>query len=321
MGRDTIRIALAADHAYAAYMETSIISVLKHNAGEEIMFDILDVGLQKNDIKCIQKSIEENGGNCIFHDLNDIRDKLGNVPLWLGSLGTYARLFLPQILYDVEKVLYLDSDTLTVGNIRDLWETDIEDFYLAGVKDVVCQTHRHEIGISDDEIYINAGVILINLKRWREDDISRQIIYYIQQYSDENSFPDQDAINVVCRGEILVLSPRYNVMSPNFLMLYENIIKFCNVVGYYTREQISEAKKNPVIIHFTGYPDSRPWEKRCTHPKRRLYRKYAKMSLIGVEILDRAISMGHRRMLLIYRYMPYPIYYRIRKIKHILLRR
>lgn len=310
-----IRIALAADHAYASYMEVSIISILKNNNGSEIAFDILDVGLSDVDKEGLKKTILNNSGEFVIHDLKKLDKIIGHrVPAFQGSLGAYARLFLPEILPDIEKVLYLDCDTLNVAGLIDLWECKIDDYYLAGIKDTVSSVHRKRIGLSDNDVYVNSGVILMNLRKWREDGIGDKIIDYIENRKSDITLPDQDGINVVCKNSILELEPKYNVMSPLFLMSYKNIIGYFNLHNYYLENEILKAKKNPVIIHFTGYPDRRPWEKGCKHPRRRLYLKYARCSKIGVNFISKKITRQRRIELIKFRYLPYSIYSIIRRI-------
>lgn len=149
MNKTIIRIAFAADHAYAPYMEVGIVSILKSNKGEEIVFEILDVGLNENDIKSIEKSITNyDGAKFRIYNLRNIERLLGvNVPAFLGSFGAYGRLFLPNLLKDCDKVLYLDCDTLTVADLCDLWNSDMTGYYIAGVKDTISKVYRRKIGL------------------------------------------------------------------------------------------------------------------------------------------------------------------------------
>lgn len=309
-------IALASDHAYAGYMETCMLSVLMNNPEDEIVFDILDVGLDDNDKRNIAENINSYGGELVFHDLRNIAQLLGgDVPEFLNSLGLYGRLFLPQLLPNEEKVLYLDCDTLVVGSLNELWNMNITDYYLAGVKDTVSFMHREKLGFGQDETYINSGVLLINLEKWRKDHICEKIIDYVKKNKESVSLPDQDGINVVCKGKICILEANYNVMSPQFLMPYKNIVGYFRVSDYYSSRMIKEARNNPVIIHFTGYPDRRPWEKGCMHPKKALYMEYASKSRIGVKLLDKDIPKSRKKNLIKFKFLPYGVYKILRSIK------
>ena len=84
------------------------------------------------------------------------------------SIETYFRLLIPTIFKDIEdKILYLDADIVIRHNIDDLWETDIQNFCLAGVEDTFIKAinYKNNIGLLNDDIYVNAGVLLFNIKR------------------------------------------------------------------------------------------------------------------------------------------------------------
>lgn len=313
--KEKIVVAWAADHTYASYMETSIISLLLNNARHSVSVNVLDVGLEKEDIECIRKSVEKNGGIFVYHNLRDIESILREgTPRFLDSFGTYARLFLPDLLPNEEKVLYLDCDTLIVDDIWELWNTDVSNYYLAGVKDTIGSPHRIKLALSEDDIYINAGVILINLRRWREEGIRERVLEFVDLNKTEITLPDQDGINKVCNGGILTIDARYNVLSPMYLMPYASIIRYFSLSDYYSKEEIRAAKRNPCIIHYTGYPDRRPWEKGCKHPMTKMYLSYAEKSSIGVSI--RVAELSRRRKFVYFKlcHIPYKVYLLLRKL-------
>lgn len=157
--------------------------------------------------------------------------------------------------------------------------------------------------------------MLLNLKEWRKDDIAGKVFQYICENSDKVTLPDQDGINIVCRGKIKILSPKYNVMSPVYLMSYKNLTGYFNLEDYYSKEQIYEAKNKPAIIHFTGYPDRRPWEKGCKHPLKKLYMKYAVESNIGLEVKKCKKTFYQKFVLFKFRWMPYGIYNKLVDIR------
>lgn len=310
-----IKVALASDDGYAAQLEACAISLLENNRANKICIVILDNGISDNNLKDIIKSITDRNGSYKRIELRNIERLIGfKPPMFNNSFGLYCRIFLPRLLQD-EHVIYLDSDMIVTGDILELWDTNLEGYYAAGVLDTLSNEHKVAIGLNKEDIYINSGMLVMNLEAWRKDDVDKKIIDYIREHQDGISLPDQDAINVACKGKIKVVDAKYNVMSPAYLMPYDNIVGYFNVGKYYTKDEIKEAKKSPVIIHFTGYPDVRPWEKECHHPRRAVFYKYQSRGNVALPDSHRPLMSNSRRITLFkYRYMPFRIYTSIKQI-------
>ncbi len=121
---------------------------------------------------------------------------------------TFGKLLLSDIVEE-SKVLYLDTDAIAVKDISDIWNYDISDYYIAGVKDwgVEERGNIEELGINGK--YINAGVVLFNLDKMRRDNIEEKCFELINKI--ELIFLDQDALNYVCTDNELYLPVMYNV--------------------------------------------------------------------------------------------------------------
>ena len=124
-----------------------------------------------------------------------------------GSNWTYIGLIrsaLTKVFPQYDRILSIDCDTVVLNDISELWDIDFGDNYVAGVKEPVLTNYR-------GWCYINAGVIMMNLKKMREDGIDDKMIYDLN--TRRMMFVCQDAINEECRGHILELPPEYNVSS------------------------------------------------------------------------------------------------------------
>ena len=121
---------------------------------------------------------------------------------------TFGKLLLSDIVEE-SKVLYLDTDAIAVKDISDIWNYDISDYYIAGVKDwgVEERGNIEELGINGK--YINAGVVLFNLDKMRRDHVEEKCFDLINKI--ELIFLDQDALNYVCTDNELYLPVMYNV--------------------------------------------------------------------------------------------------------------
>ena len=109
------------------------------------------------------------------------------------------RAALHNIFPDLDKIVSLDVDTIVAKDISDIWDYDISDYYLAGCK----EPHKSQNGV-----YINAGAMLLNLKRLRETGKGNEIIKSLN--TKRYPFNEQDCINELCRGEILEIPSDYN---------------------------------------------------------------------------------------------------------------
>lgn len=137
--------------------------------------------------------------------------KVQNLPIAANthfSSAIYFRLFLPYLLpNEVEKVIYLDSDTICITDISELQAIDTSTSLVAGVLDLKSESESIRLGVKN---YINSGVLVINLLKWREQKISEKCFEWLQKNSD-SILGDQDAINFVCQSNLKLLDEAWNV--------------------------------------------------------------------------------------------------------------
>ena len=161
----------------------------------------------------------------------------------------YYRLFLSELLDEsIEKVLYLDTDTLVFRDLEDLFNTDMKNYGMGVVIDACADFNREKLNQKAVKLYFNSGVLLMNLKKFRSENIIQKFRDYITNNMDKSFFGDQDVLNTVMADDIFELDPSYNVMlqSCYFVFTPENEI-FDNI-------------KEPKIVHFVG---AKPWNGNC----------------------------------------------------------
>ena len=160
----------------------------------------------------------------------------GAIHDWLGVSSSY-RLRLASLVQE-SKILYLDSDIVANQDISTLYQTDVSNYYLAAVEDKCSNLMKSRVNLSDEEIFFNGGVQLINLDKFREDNLEEIIMKKLKSSS---YYTDQDVINDVCRGKILSLPLKYNIMP-------------CPENYNSRKDEFNSAIENPVLIHFTNKP-------------------------------------------------------------------
>lgn len=274
-------VVYSTDDNYAQHMGVSIISLLENNKH----FNNIKIYVIANNITNYSKEKLNEVSNkynrdIIFIDFNNYKNKLKLNMKWNISLSSYARLFVSSILpSDINKVLYFDCDTVIVDKIDELWNVNTEDYYVCGVADTVSSATKLDVGINKNESYINAGMLLINLKKWREDDIEDKFIEFIKKHNGSVTHHDQGVINGVLHLKSKVLEPKFNLMTVYYTMKREHIIFYYGIDNeFYSEQEINESLKKPVYIHYTPGFTSRPWVKGCKHPKKNIYIEYLKIS-------------------------------------------
>jgi lipopolysaccharide biosynthesis glycosyltransferase len=190
------------------------------------------------------------------------------------TIVTYYRLLIPQVIpQHFKKAIYLDSDMVIKGDLEQLWNIDIGDNYVLAVQDDNQRYIRmsgglrnyQELGINPDYKYFNAGLLVINLEKWRTDHIPLKVIEYLERNKDYVRDHDQDGLNGVLVGQWGELDPRWNQMPR--IYAYSSWQD-----SPYDEALYSELLHNPHIIHFTTPP--KPWQRGCEHPNTNLFFQY-----------------------------------------------
>lgn len=281
MNNDTLNIVYSTDDNYAQHTGVSIISLLDNNRHFlNIEIYIIDNNISAENRDKLVSIVDKYNRKLIFIDFSEYKNKLKLNMEWSISISSYARLFLSDMLPShIDKVLYYDCDTIIVDKLDEIWDEDISNYFLAGVKDTVNSNIKIAVGMNKNDDYINAGMLLINLKKWRQDNITDKFLGFIEQYNGKVIHHDQGVINGMLNGLIKILPLKFNVMTVFYTMKREEIIKYYNIDGdFYSEYEINEATHSPVYIHFTPGFVSRPWVKGCKHPQKKLYWKYLNIS-------------------------------------------
>ncbi|WP_051544947.1 glycosyltransferase family 8 protein [Butyrivibrio sp. MC2021] len=251
-------IAYASDDKFVDVMCVSIMSFNDYNS-DAIIF-ILDCGItQQNKQKIVELCSGRN--MVLFIDAQNILKGLHyNLNLDRGSIAAYARLFIGRMLPDyVNKVLYLDCDTLIKNSLKELFETDIAPFTIGGIKDAFSVLNKRVFGIAKGDTFINSGVLLIDVFKWKNEKIEEQIYHLI---SNQNKIfqGDQGIINAIFHGKVYELPLKYNVMTYLYDFTYEEMMFYRKPDSYFCKNVVEDATSDPVIVHFsTSFKSDRPW--------------------------------------------------------------
>ena len=268
------------DDGYVWLMGVSVISLFENNKHiQDLTVYLLGEHISDKNKMILQELAVRYGRKVLVIDVPefDIPEKLVSAR-W--PLSAFTRLFSGQLLPDdVERILYLDCDTIIRGDLGPLYAADRNSYIFYGVKDCIGRLYKENIGLDENDAYINAGVLLINLYMLRKIDMQTAVDQYMKKYVEFINYADQDILNGIFKGKIGILSPCYDVMTINVVYTYEEINLLRKPVDFYGKEELEEAVRNPVIIHYTtNMRTIRPWYSNTNHPLAAEFKKYMEIS-------------------------------------------
>lgn len=263
---------------FVPQVAAAITSVCENNKDiDEIHFYLMSLNVSEENEKKLEEYIGKYNRKTTFIELGDMQEHFDfeiNTSGWNPIV--LARLLLDKLLpNNLERILYLDGDTIVRGSLKELWNTEMgEHTIAASLEPTYDKDRKASIGMKGYPYY-NAGVLLIDLNNWRNQKIGDKIISFYKEHEGRLFSNDQDAINGSQKGNILTLSPKYNYYNIYDQYPYSFLNKLCDY-DYLDKTVVQDAKKDPVIIHYLG--EERPWRVGNHHRFRKDYEMYLKMT-------------------------------------------
>lgn len=249
-----INVCLSCDDNYSKYAGVVVASILDNlKKDENICFYILDGGISeehKQEILTL-KNIKDCEINFVKINNEDFEDYKQIKTHAYINIAAYYRLKLASLLPAVDKVIYLDCDIVANSDISELYYENIEDYFVAGVRDI----NRRMLRINPN--YVNSGVLLLNLDKWRKENFEQKLLDYTKNNIDNIKMGDQEIINKCLLNQIKILDDEWNVQSSNFT-------------------NRSSYTHNPKIIHYVS--KKKPWHWASFSYHRDLYFKYLQLT-------------------------------------------
>lgn len=247
-----MNLLFSADHSYKKHLIECIHSIQRFETKDGYDIYILYSDFTEEDIE----EIKERFGTTIrFHFIYVDKQMVTNFPKTKRYpeeiyYRIYAKQFLPE---DIDRILYLDADTIIINPLDELYNKEFHDnYYLActHVRKVLNKINLIRLGIDEKCQYINSGVMLINLKKLRQEQNLEEVREYVDKHKDFLMLPDQDIITALYGNKVGILDSRlYN--------LSDRIIYIQNTTIGKSKIDIAWVQKNTVIIHYYG--KQKPW--------------------------------------------------------------
>lgn len=249
---ESIPIAMALDDGYTYPTIVAITSIME-NKNPETKYDfyIMHPSEFGEDNKEKLRSLASKYEGCAIN-LIDMADKYvaANQSGYITT-PAYYRLALSEVLPDIDKIIWLDGDTITFTDLTEMYNINMRSRYYDGFLDYPGQD---EFAPMNDH-YICSGVMLVNLKSLRNDGVAAKFDKFIEKNNDKLEKHDQTTINAVCGVKNGILPAKYGIF--NSFQTTKNASDYhdmINAKNKYSREELSEAFEHPAVLHVTHKP-------------------------------------------------------------------
>lgn len=276
-----MNVAYHSSDSFAPVLAVSMVSIMENNKGmDNITFYVLEKQMSEASKQKLTQMVAAYNRKLVLIPMPDMQKDF-NFPIarvrkkWI--LDSYCRLFLGSILpNDVERVLYLDCDTLCHGDLFDFWNMNIGNNYCGAVTDAVGEHYYELFDMNKTSRYCNSGMVLFDLKRWREDKMEDKVADYVRSKNGFVFFMEQSVMNIVLQDRIKILHPKYNTYTLISALSNQELRWLRHCKRLYCKEELEEARKDPRLIHLTNLflVKGRPWLEGNNHPYKEIFMSY-----------------------------------------------
>lgn len=245
-------------------------------AKDDTIYDVrifhsdLDIENQKN----ITALAENTRHSIAFHYINPniFKGAPHNNKSWTELV--YYRLIAPNIIKGYDKLIYSDVDVLFKGDLQEVYNIDLTGYEIAAVPvelnregKMIC--HKYFPENTKEQIYISSFIVM-NVEEMKKQKTVDKVFDVIKTVNNRLKFYDLDTMNIAC-DKILPISFTYGVFQS---IMYNKDMTKAHEYKYlkeiYTKEQLEEIRKNPIMIHYAGGP-GKPWRMKNPYPD---YKEY-----------------------------------------------
>jgi lipopolysaccharide biosynthesis glycosyltransferase len=265
-----VHLLLSTNARYLQHVAVCVTSLLTNNP--DLLFDIVIVHrpTESLDEGKLRRSLSQfSNYSLALRQFALPADRLPMNPHAHYTVDTWARLWVEEFFPDdVDRVLYFDGDIVVVGSIAELWRAELDGALLGTVDIPGSDRGVTNLGLHAEDGYFNAGVLIIDLKQWRDTRALDTVLRYVDTYP-ERMVPDvdQEALNGCFHDRRKRLDYKWNTVWSFFDK---------SAVLPLAEEQLERVRQEARVIHFNGF--MKPWSYFCFHPRKREYEKYLRMT-------------------------------------------
>lgn len=257
-------VVCASDSDFVPHLATMLLSLVENNGDKEIRIFVLTNGALPGE-HMILEMLRGYSASISFSSVSDYL--YGNLEIKRSHFTkhAYARLLMDKVLPpDVERAIYLDCDLIVRGSLGSLWKYDLCGRTAGAVLDPIPYAHHSLLGLPLAAPYFNSGVMLIDLKRWRDRDIGGRAMKFARSHPQRLQWADQCALNLMLHDDWVPLDMRWNLQTSHIGVDRHGFVHFKRLPA-----AIRESTK---VVHYSGW--SKPWRYFDDHPMKRDYLEY-----------------------------------------------
>lgn len=272
-----LKIAYSCDNNYIQQTGISLISLLDNNQSAiKIDIYLISKNISEENIEILRSIVARYNRKLIIIPFDSICYDLNISDIGRHIETIYSKIFFSRIS-DLDKIIYLDSDTIIVRSLEELWNQDIDDVYMGVVQTGISKKNRRLLNIPIDHPVFNDGMAFVNVNYCRDNNLIEKVKDELIHYNGMPPVLSEGLLNKICLDHVKYISPRYNLMAG--LLHYCTIdVKYMAEELVYSENELIESCNNPVVIHFLTSSYNRPWCESCTNPFRDQFYKYKNMS-------------------------------------------
>lgn len=284
-------VVINTDDKYLQHAMAMLCSLYENNKMHDITVHVLCKELSEISKKYINTISAHYDNHALFYPIDD-KVLVGvqfrkNRPL---SMAAYYRLLLASALpKSIDKVLYLDCDMIVMRDIQEIFNIELDEYALAATLDMFpySEQHRLQLHMEVGERTFCSGIMLVNLKYWRDNNVEEGLLEYAKRHREEVYLHDQDVLNYYFKKKWFLLPPKWNHTAGRLKLPKVSIYKKFDKIAFY---------KAPMIFHYASV-GIKPWYNAPT-PERELYLKYLRLSGFPEPKFDQK-SLGTRLRLIL----------------------
>lgn len=318
------RVMYATDREYAYICATSIVSLLENNKNvDDIHIYIFSENLTELDKVRFQKLIDEYGRKLEIIETENIINRFADCDLPKsrgGGYSAYIRLYAPEVLLGIDKIIYMDCDTIVLAGLQALYDIKLEGYVYAAACDWGSARANLPLGKQLTELYFNSGVLVINMDNYRDMKMYEKAIADLNKYNIYKTATktDQDMINYSFGDKIKKISIKYNlpVDCRLFRPRWLHYMSEKDEKTYYSEADIYEALIEPVVMHFCLSQIIRPWYTNSNDEETSKWIHYYRMTpWCDQERKTYYVNVKRRIIMLAVKYCPQPVYAYLKREK------
>lgn len=280
--KKTLYVLYTCDNNYAPYAGISMNSLFESNREmPHICVYLVTDGVSEENKRRFSEQAEEYSRELIMVDAQPIVEQIRHlgIPTYRGSYTANCRLFFEDFIRDdVDRLLYLDCDTLVVSSLGELVDLDMGCKAVGVVRDSLTDEYKTLIGFGKNDDYFNSGVLLIDTRRWREQSFTRRLWDYAKNVRSAFCNPDQDLLNIVLKDKKYILPPEYNFQPSHRVFSDRAYFMAYRHARYYSLADLRAAREKPKILHAYRFLGDFPWNADNLHPDTEIFDRFMKNS-------------------------------------------